>query len=115
LHEIGWVEDDPTSGIPNIEPATSRPVTLSHDECLRLLEAAKTTRFPRRDHAVFRLFLTSGCTLSELLTLTRRDVDLAERAITFQGRGGRQRTLTLSPGAHAALKSYAAVRPQAPA
>src|SRR5690606_11846426 len=60
LSEIGWVDGDPTAGIPNIEQTSSRPVTLSHDESLRLLAAVKTTRFPRRDHAVFRLFLTSG-------------------------------------------------------
>src|SRR5690606_11285577 len=82
---------------------------------LRLLEAAKTTHHPARDHAIFRLFLTSGCTLSELIGLKLEDVDLASGWIRFMGRGGISRTLPLSAGASAALARYLEIRAKAPA
>ena len=115
LKRAGQVEADPTELLEARTKRPPRPVTLTRDECLRLLEAAKTTHDPRRDHAVFLLFLTSGCTLSELVGLTLDDVDLEAGTVTFCGRSERRRTLFLSSGARDALEVYLSARPKAPA
>lgn len=113
--EWGYLIDDPTARLHAQATTPQRPVTLSLHECLQLLEAAKTTRHPRRDHAMFRLFLTSGCTLSELIGLRRSDVNLEVGSIRFCGRGNVKRTLNLSHGTKAALGTYLEQRSKAPA
>ncbi|MBO2521488.1 MAG: hypothetical protein CW345_06765 [Firmicutes bacterium] len=115
LERQGAIPRDPSSAVP-AQRVRSRPsVTLTRDEALRLLEAAKMSRFPARDYAMFRLFLTCGCTLSELLSLKLDDFDPAAGTITFTGRRGRRRTLGLSPACRQALAEYLAQRPKAPA
>src|SRR5690606_41583250 len=97
LERQGAIPRAPSSAVP-AQRVRSRPSgTLTRDEALRLLEAAKMSRFPARDYAMFRLFLTCGCTLSELLSLKLDDFDPAAGTITFTGRRGRRRTLGLSP------------------
>ena len=115
LFETGALQENPCSSIP-LERAPSRhAAALTRDEARRLLEAAKMSRFPARDHAMFRLFLSCGCTLSELLSLKLDDFDRSHGTITLTGRGGKSRTLTLSPACLSALEEYLQSRPKAPA
>ncbi len=111
----GYVHDEPTALLHAQPTVAQTPVTLSLHQSLQLLEAAKTTRNPLRDHAMFRLFLTSGCTLSELIRLRRGDIDLSSGRIRFCGRRNIHRTLVLSEGAREALDAYLRSRSKAPA
>ena len=106
---------DPTEALAVKAKPIGRPVTLDIDQCQRLLEAAKTTSFPLRDHAIFYLFLTTGCTLSELIHLRPEDVQLDTGFISFVGRSEAWRTIRLSPGCLESLRRYAEERPKAPA
>ena len=106
---------DPTEAIRVKAAPRKPPVTLDLSECRRLLEAAKTTSFPDRDHAIFYLFLTTGCTLSELTALCLEDVQLHSGLVYFTGRRKTQRAVRLSPGCLEALRRYAKERPKAPA
>ena|GEM_PF-1437172 len=115
VREREGLRHDPTEQLAIEAKRSERPVTLSLDECRRLLEATKMTSFPIRDHAIFRLFLTTGCTLSELTTLRLEDVTLGDGRITFSGRNDVRREVRLSPGCLEALRQYAAWRPKAPA
>lgn len=115
LYESGAIPSDPTAPLPKIQPERRPAPVLTRDEALRILEAAKTTHFPTRDHAIFRLFLTCGCTLSELVALQLSDFDPKESAITFHGRKGRIRTVPLTPTCRRALQDYLNDRPKSPA
>lgn len=112
LVQSGEISHDPTAPLPMVQPRSRPAPVLTREEALRFLEASKTTSFPTRDHAIFRLFLTCGCTLSELLSLQVCDFDPDESTITFRGRI--RRTLSLPPACRQALLDYLDDRPKAP-
>lgn len=111
----GVIDENPVDGIEKIRERPRRPVVLTRSECNRILEAAKTTSQPTRDYAIFKLFLSCGCTLSELLGLDVNDFDPDEKTISFVGRDGYRRTVSLPPDCYKALIDYFEVRPKAPA
>lgn len=113
LVQCGEISHDPTAPLPMVQSRSRPAPALTREEALRFLEASKTTSFPTRDHAIFRLFLTCGCTLSELLDLKVGDFDPDESTITFRGRS--RRTLSLPPACRQALLDYLSDRPKAPA
>lgn len=115
LMETGEIEHNPAEPVPQERHVRQPTPTLTRAEAQRLLEAAKTTQFPTRDYAIFRLFLSCGCTLSELLALTVYDYDANRDAITFHGRNGTTRRLSLSPTCSDAIRTYLRDRPKAPA
>lgn len=111
----GVIDADPCAPV-SVRRAQPRPhPALTREEALRFLQAAKMSRFPARDYAMFRLFLSCGCTLSELLALRLEDFDPDQGTITFVSPRGKVRTLTLSPACLDALKEYLESRPKAPA
>lgn len=110
----GFLTHDPTSSVKTYRPEKKPPVVLSRDEALRLLEATKTTRFPQRDYAIFHLFLSCGCTLSEVIGLSLRDIDPHSGIIFLRGRSESMRVLPMPPGCREAVLEYAAIRPKAP-
>jgi site-specific recombinase XerD len=98
---------------------------LTETECTRLLEAV---RHEPRDGAIIAVLLQTGLRLSELSQLRVDDVTLpfvirrpqpATResgnvgVVTVQGKGRKQRTVTLTWKACTAIKAYLAVRPTA--
>lgn len=111
LFERGEIPIDPTSHLALSSKRRGLPTILTREEALRLLEASKMSRFPERDHAIFRLFLSCGCTLSELLNLELSDYDACEGAITFFGGRQRSRRLTLIESCRRALDRYLEERP----
>lgn len=115
LAERGEVDANPAESVV-VERAAPRPTPgLTRREAQRLLEAAKTTQFPTRDYAIFRLFLSCGCTLSELISLKLDDFDPFEEAITFHSPSGARRRVPLSPACSEAIRAYLRERPKAPA
>lgn len=111
LYEIGATPFDPAAHLALTARRKGHPTVLTRDEALRLLEASKMSRFPRRDHAIFRLFLTCGCTLSELIRLRLPDYNPVEETITFSGGRQRPRTLPLPEACRDALEQYLEERP----
>ena len=112
LHEMGATPFDPTAHLALTTKRKGLPTVLTREEALRLLEASKMSRFPARDHAIFRLFLTCGCTLSELLHLRLPDYNALEGTITFSGGRQRPRTLPLPEACRRALDCYLEERPR---
>lgn len=111
----GVIAGDPTATVA-VRPTDRRhAAALTREEAQRLLQAARMSPFAARDYAMLRLFLSCGCTLSELLSLKLSDVDLKEQAITVTGRRGNPRTLSLTPVCVGALQEYLECRPKAPA
>ncbi len=111
LYETGTTPFDPTAHLALTATRKGLPTVLTREEALRLLEASKMSRFPERDHAIFRLFLTCGCTLSELLHLRLPDYNTLEGTITFSGGRQRPRTLPLPEACRRALDRYLEERP----
>ena len=60
----------------------------------------------RRDLAMVRMFLSTGCRLSELTNLTIEDIDQREREILVTGKGNRIRTVRYGVKAAEALNTH---------
>lgn len=111
LFEKGAIPIDPTSHLALTYKRRGLPTVLTREEALRLLEASKMSRFPERDHAIFRLFLSCGCTLSELLNLKLADYDAERGTVTFSGGRQKQRRIALIGTCRRALDRYLEERP----
>lgn len=104
--------DNPLAHFPKIKAAPRKlPVILSEEEIQRLLDApGDDTVLGLRDRALLALLYGTGIRASECAGLREQDVDLKERTITVQGKGGHERTLPLNERVYQALVKYRQAR-----
>lgn len=105
-------EQNPLVHFPKIKaPSRKLPVMLSIEEVTKLLSMPPDdTIIGLRDRAVLTLLYGTGIRASECSTVTEQDVDLHQRTITVQGKGGHQRTIPLNDNVVKALQLYRHVR-----
>ena len=87
---------------------------LFTEELERLLEApdSKTLR-GKRDKAILETFFSTGMRLSELASLSRKDLNFKTREISVRGKRGKIRVVFLSDAAVESLQNYLQVREDA--
>jgi integrase/recombinase XerC len=88
------------------------PVPVLTDEQLRKLLASCDGRefVDRRDNAIIRLFVDTGCRRGELAALTTTDVSMDERDISVIGKGSRVRIVPFGLKTAQALGRYLRLR-----
>jgi len=111
LLEEGEVRESPMRNMtPPAIPDTPPPV-LKDDELARILRACEGRGFTeRRDMAIARMFLDSGCRLGELTHLRVEDLDLEAGVAIVLGKGRRPRACPIGAKTIAALDRYVRVR-----
>lgn len=86
------------------------PIYLSVDEVFYLLDAIPQdqlpTKRPMRDKAIFELLYATGIRCSELVAISFKDVDMANRTIRILGKGKKERIVLFGQKAHDQLKNY---------
>jgi integrase/recombinase XerC len=89
-----------------------QPVAVLTDDQLRTLLTACDGRdfVDRRDMAIIRMFLDTGCRRGEIAGLTTADVSLEERDITVIGKGSRVRIIPFGLKTAQALGRYLRLR-----
>jgi site-specific recombinase XerD len=90
-------------------PAFERePPPIVSDEVLtKLLKTRSGTALEdRRDTAMLRIFLDTGCRLSEITNLRLADVDLGHQTITVPGKGNRVRATVFGEKTYKAVDRY---------
>lgn len=98
---------DPLADLPPPRRERKLPHALTIDDIERLLaQPAGDTPLARRDRALLELAYASGLRVSELTGLTRSRLDLKHRAVTVQGKGGKERTIPFGRAAGRALADY---------
>ena len=104
---------DPTADILNPRAGLSLPKTLSEEEVEALLEAPDCGRpLGVRDRAMLELIYASGLRVSEVVSLPRDRVDLADGILRVSGKGGRERLVPFGRSAGKWLAMYLSqVRP----
>jgi integrase/recombinase XerC len=107
----GEIDTDPMKGL-NTPKIPERPVSvLTGDQVKKLLATCNgTTMADRRDTALIRLFLDTGCRRSEVANLKLDDVDMEDRAIKVVGKGNRLRVIPLGWKTAQALGRYLRMR-----
>jgi integrase/recombinase XerD len=105
-------EQDPLAGLKLRTPPRQPPRVLSRADIDRLLEAIDTsTPRGRRDRAMVLLAYGCGLRVSELLSLRRRDLDLAGSSGHVVGKGDKERAIFLPERALQAVREHMAERP----
>ncbi len=87
---------------------------LFSEELERLLEAPDTKILRgKRDKAILETFFSTGMRLSELASLSRKDLNFKTREISVRGKRGKIRVVFLSDAAVEALQCYLSAREDA--
>jgi site-specific recombinase XerD len=95
-------------------PEVPVPV-VGDDDLKKLLKACEGTTFEdRRDVALLRLFIDTGCRLAEISNLKRSDVDLDSEVVLVVGKGSRPRAVPFGPKTTMALDRYDRLRKRHP-
>jgi len=89
-------------------PQTQRrlPTTLDTDQMGHFLEFRGDDTLSIRDKALMELFYSSGLRLSELVSLDVTALDLEDRTVRVEGKGGKTRILPLGRFAVTALRQW---------
>ncbi|MDC1311031.1 tyrosine recombinase XerC [Burkholderiales bacterium] len=82
------------------------PKALSPDEVFQLLEAQETDGKGIRDQAMFELCYSSGLRLSELASVTMRELDLNDGTIRVTGKGNKTRIVPVGQKANVAIRQW---------
>jgi integrase/recombinase XerD len=106
----GHIRRDPTVNLDGPRQARRLPRVLTVEEVDKLL-AGPSGNEPRslRDRAMLELLYASGLRVSELVSLSTRDVDLEMGYVRCIGKGNRERIVPVGQSAIAALERYLAL------
>jgi site-specific recombinase XerD len=84
------------------------PKFLTQDQILQLFAAAKTDITPsgHRNHVMIALAYVCGVRVSELIELTRTNINFHDRLVHVSGKGGKQRIVPLPESVSQLLQTY---------
>ena len=106
----GWLNDDLAAhiDIPRIAPPLPKP--LSTDDARRLLAYDMSGGEPAlRDRALVHFLLSTGCRISEALSVNRSDLN-PEGRLVVRGKGSKERMVNLTPAAMTSIRLYLEAR-----
>ncbi|MCR4398261.1 MAG: tyrosine-type recombinase/integrase [Firmicutes bacterium] len=113
LVQTGSLPNNPVKGIRLPTEAKRPPRSLGANEVYRLRRAVHGGH-NARDIAIVELMLSAGLRVSEVCSLTLRDVFISERkgrVVVHSGKGERYREVPLNSVSRQALRDYLSVRP----
>lgn len=97
-----YISRDPGARVENIKVPKRRKREFSELE----VEKLRAVTANSKEALVIELLLSTGCRVSELVSLNLRDYDQENDSITVIGKGNKQRTLYLNAKAKIALNHY---------
>lgn len=100
------IRDTPFAAIPKPQVREEVKTSLSAEQIEALLRAAGESAAPKRNAAILALLLDTGCRASELVSMRRKDLDLANRRCRVLGKGDKYRTLFFGERTAEALSHY---------
>ena len=89
--------------LPKIE--SKLPKILDYEDIMLMLEEAKTTSFPYRNHAIIETLYSTGIRASELCDLQTSDL-LADNMLSVQGKGCKHRVIPMNTICKNAIDQY---------
>jgi site-specific recombinase XerD len=110
----GLIQQDLSNGItlPKLEQRLPKPIDPA--ELARLLAALPTESLPeKRDRALVQFLISTGCRISEALSLDRTDFPRSGNRLVVTGKGSKQRSVYLTSDARRALEDYLNARTDA--
>ena len=118
LERRGLVGGNPFAEIRSLRTEKRLPSFLFEEEMARLVEMPSREPCPDgeefwklRDRAVLETLYSTGCRISELVSLDLHDVDLKNHTARVMGKGAKERNLFLGAAAVEVLRAYMTMRP----
>jgi integrase/recombinase XerD len=102
LYELGHITEDPMKRIKTIKVEKRIRDPLSKDEIEAIRDNCKSTR----NSTLAEVFLSTGCRLSEIQQLNKRDIDWENRSVKVFGKGSKERIVFLNSKSIYCLKKY---------
>lgn len=109
----GFITENPARSVRVPKPQRGEPKAISRTDFAALLAATEGNDVVnRRDRALLLLLADSAARVGGLARLRVSDVNLGQRTVYLQGKGGKGRYAFFSPLTGDALKRWLEVRPQ---
>ncbi len=105
------IQTNPASLV--VTPKLDKPLPhfLTEEETIRLIDAPKTDKLSQlRDKAIFETLYSTGIRVSELVGLSRDDVDFIGNIIRVMGKGRKERLVPIGETALTSIDNYLAKR-----
>lgn len=115
--EEGELPSNPLAGMKPPQAAVPLTPTLTEEQLAAMLKAARLEKdeyHRRRAEAILRVFLDTGCRLSEVAGLRVSDVDLKTEMLTVTGKGGKERRVPVGTRCADSLDRYLRLRRRHP-
>jgi site-specific recombinase XerD len=113
LADEGEITVSPAVGMSSPPHRGADPEVMTDAEFDKLLQVtAGRGPFERRNRALLLVLESSGCRLSELVSMTDQGTDLRARRIDVEGKGGQWRPVPISTRAAEAVDRYRRARGQ---
>ena len=120
MKRIGQVTENPFADfqdMPKVKDRNMRVLTEMEYRSLRDVVRGSRRKSSIRDYAILELALQTGLRRSEICSLTLDDIEFSTRTTVGhvrvrEGKGGKERAVTLNHVAERAIKEYLTVRPE---
>ncbi len=117
LEKRGAISANPFAEIRSLRTEKRLPSFLFEEEMARLIElpsqaacAGEDSFWKLRDRAVLETLYSTGCRISELVSLNTADVDMKGSTARVMGKGSKERNVFLGATAVTALRQYLSCR-----
>lgn len=102
LSDEGLIERNVAKGVKNIKSIKTLPKCFTEDE----MEEIRSNAGNVRNLALIETLYSTGCRVSELCSLTIKDVDFERKEASIIGKGNKERKVYFSARALSAIKKY---------
>ena len=106
ITQEGYIDKNPMLRIPSVREQKKIKKPLTEEE----LEQLRLNAGSLRNECIIEFLYSTGCRVSEMLSLNRDDVNLVENEVMVLGKGKKYRMVYLSPRCSALLKKYLSER-----
>ena len=106
--KFNYIEKNPAAMIKTVKIPKYVPAFLSQEEVDRLCKQPelKELLWEKRDKALFESFYSTGCRVSELVSIRLSDFEYDGHSAMVHGKGGKDRRVYFEKDALSALKDY---------
>ena len=106
LLKCNIVQENPFGQISMRKTSSRLPSVLSEEEVKELLRLERNCFLDERDHMLFLFLYSTGCRISEALSIDIDQIEFAERRVRIVGKGSKERYLFLPKKTMSELVAY---------
>ncbi len=104
--KIGKIDKNPFYGIKGMKPDKKLPGILFKKEAEELFDHESNNFLDLRNMAIFEFLYSTGCRVSEAVSVNLMDIDLNNKSVRVTGKGRKQRVVFLGKAAYSVLHDY---------